>query len=56
MAKYFLHRNNENHGPYDEEQIRQMLSAQQIMGEELICLEGGSEWAALATHPQAPQI
>lgn len=59
MAKYFLHRNNENHGPYDEEQIRQMLSAQQIMGEELICLEGGSEWvaaASLATPPQAPQL
>lgn len=57
MAKYFLHRNSENHGPYDEEQIRQMLSAQQIMGEELICPEGGSEWvaaASLATRQQAP--
>ncbi|MEJ6579100.1 MAG: GYF domain-containing protein [Akkermansiaceae bacterium] len=36
MTKYFLHRNNANHGPYPEDQLRQMIATDQIAPGELI--------------------
>ena len=56
MACYFLHRNNENHGPYEESQVREFLAQEQVRGEELICLEGGSNWVPAASLLQAPPM
>jgi hypothetical protein len=53
VPKYYLHRNDQNHGPYEESQIRQMLASLEILGEEMICAEGGSEWQAASSL--APQ-
>ncbi len=49
MKKYFLHRSGENHGPYEESQMRELISSQEIGAEELICEEGGTEWVAAST-------
>jgi hypothetical protein len=62
MQRYYLHRNNENHGPYPEADLQQMIAAGQVGGGEMICAEGGTQWfqagalmqAQPAAAPQAP--
>lgn len=56
MPRYYLHRNGQNHGPYDESQISAMLATLEIQADELICEEGGSKWkpaSTLAARPSA---
>ncbi|MGB0990939.1 MAG: DUF4339 domain-containing protein [Akkermansiaceae bacterium] len=53
MNKYYLHRDNQNHGPYPEEQLVELIRSGSIGAEELICLEGGSDWIAASSFQQA---
>ena len=49
MPNYFLHRDGQNHGPYSEEQMKQLVTSGQVSQDELICPDGGSDWVAAWT-------
>ncbi|NWK57688.1 DUF4339 domain-containing protein [Verrucomicrobiaceae bacterium N1E253] len=53
MNNYYLHRDNQNYGPYPESQILQMLQSGQIQAQEMICIVGGSEWIQATALQQA---
>jgi hypothetical protein len=61
---YYLARDGQTYGPYPEESILTMLEAGQVVPEDLLCAEGGSEWVPLnqipafapATPPPIPQV
>ena len=57
MLSYYLHRDGENHGPYPEARMRQMVASGMIAGGEMVCVEGGGKWVAassLFSTPAAP--
>jgi GYF domain 2 len=49
MPNYYLHRDGQNHGPYSEEQLKQLVTSGQVAQSELICPEGGSDWVPAST-------
>jgi hypothetical protein len=49
MSSYYLHRDGQNHGPYPIEDMKQLIASGQVGPNELICPEGGSDWAAAST-------
>lgn len=49
MKNFYLHRDGENHGPYPESQLLEMLTSGQIHSEELICEEGAGDWIPAST-------
>ena len=48
---YYLARDGQTYGPYPEESIPTMLQAGQIVPEDLLYAEGGSEWVPLNQIP-----
>lgn len=44
MARYFLHRNGQTHGPYLLQQMHEYISSGEIGPRELVCEEGSSQW------------
>lgn len=57
MPNYYLHRDGENLGPYAQNDMHGMIVTGQIKGDELICLEGDSNWipASSLGKPTAPR-
>ncbi|OYV04617.1 MAG: hypothetical protein CFE26_15905 [Verrucomicrobiales bacterium VVV1] len=49
MPNYYLHRDGQNHGPYSEVQMKQLVASGQVSQGELICPEGGSDWVPAST-------
>lgn len=48
---YFLARDGQTYGPYPEENFPSMLAAGQVLGNDLICPEGSSQWMPLERTP-----
>ena len=44
---YFLHRNGQNYGPYDLQQLQDMLVAGQISTADHVLQKGGAEWSTV---------
>ncbi len=44
---YFLHRNGQNYGPYDLQQLQDMLVAGQISTADHVLQKGGTEWSTV---------
>ena len=44
---YWIHRNGENVGPYEQAQLQEMLAAGQVTPEELAIEEGASNWSTV---------
>lgn len=44
MAKYYLHRHGQTHGPYLLQQMHEFISQGEIGPNELICEEGSKQW------------
>lgn len=54
MASYYIYVDeNQQAGPYHEEQLREMLAAGQVTGEHYVWKEGTSDWVPLSTVPLA---
>ncbi len=49
MPDYYLYRDGQNHGPYSDDQMKQLVTSGQVGQSELICPEGGSDWVAAST-------
>lgn len=47
MANWFLFRDNQPHGPYTDEQIREWVRAGQIRPDEKLSRQGDSNWLSL---------
>ena len=52
MAKWYLLRAGESHGPYEEEQIRDWIQTNQINPDEKLCREGDTNWLSLDMIPE----
>lgn len=52
MARWYLLRNGEAHGPYDEAQIRDWVRSGQVRPEERLNREGDSNWLSLDMIPE----
>lgn len=57
MPNYYLLRDGENLGPYAHNDILGMITTGQVKGDELICLEGDSQWIAASSlsKPTTPR-
>ncbi|MEY2410798.1 MAG: domain 2 [Verrucomicrobiota bacterium] len=59
---YYLARDGQTYGPYPQETFPGMLEQGQVIPQDLVCPEGGSEWVelskvpALAGAPSAPAL
>jgi len=52
MANWYLLRNNQPHGPYPEEQVREWIRAGQIAPDEKLNREGDANWLSLDMIPE----
>lgn len=50
-TKWFLAKDGAAVGPFDLVRLRQMAAAGEVGRDDLVCPEGGSEWAAATTAP-----
>jgi len=48
---YYMARDGTTYGPYPQESIPSMLAAGQMVPDDLVCPEGGSEWVPLKSVP-----
>lgn len=48
---YYMARDGTTYGPYPQESFPTMLAAGQLVPEDLVCPEGGSEWVPLSSVP-----
>jgi hypothetical protein len=48
---YYLARDGTTYGPYPQESFPTMLAAGQVVAEDLVCPEGGSDWVPLSSVP-----
>lgn len=55
MGSWYLFRQNQQHGPYPVEQLRQMAVAGQLMSDDLFCPMGGQQWIGLAEKTMTTQ-
>ena len=61
---YWIHRNGENHGPYELDQLQQLYTSGSLTAEDLAIEEGGSAWttvgeitnAGLGPKPGLPEL
>lgn len=44
---YWIHRNGENHGPYELDQLQQLYTSGSLTAEDLAIEEGGSAWTTV---------
>jgi hypothetical protein len=49
--RYYLTRDGQTYGPYNAESIPGMVQAGNMVPEDLVCPEGGTEWVALKSVP-----
>jgi hypothetical protein len=49
--RYYLTRDGQTYGPYPAESIPGMVQAGNMVPEDLVCPEGGTDWVALKTVP-----
>lgn len=49
---YYLTRDGDTFGPYEQESFPTMLQAGEITPDNLVCPEGGTEWVAISTLPE----
>lgn len=52
MANWYLLRNNQPHGPYPEEQIRDWIRSGQIAADEKLNREGDPNWLSVDMIPE----
>jgi hypothetical protein len=48
---YYMARDGTTYGPYPQESFPTMLAAGQVVPEDLVCPEGGSDWVPLSSVP-----
>ena len=48
---YYMARDGTTYGPYPQESFPTMLAAGQLVPEDLVCPEGGTEWVPLSSVP-----
>ena len=48
---YYMARDGTTYGPYPQESFPAMLAAGQVVPEDLVCPEGGSDWVPLSSIP-----
>ena len=48
---YYMARDGTTYGPYPQESFPTMLAAGQVVPEDLVCPEGGTEWVPLSSVP-----
>ena len=48
---YYMARDGTTYGPYPQESLPYMLAAGQVIPEDLVCPEGGTEWVPLSSVP-----
>lgn len=48
---YYLARDGQTYGPYPQENFPSMLAAGQVVADDLVCPEGGSDWVPLSQVP-----
>src|SRR5262249_13613963 len=48
---YYMARDGTTYGPYPQESFPSMLAAGQVVPEDLVCPEGGSDWVPLSSVP-----
>jgi TM2 domain-containing membrane protein YozV len=52
MANWYLFRDNQTHGPYAEEQIREWIRTGQVLPADKLCREGDQNWSSADMLPE----